>query len=529
MKITKITLEGFRAFDAPFELDLGAGKNLLLHGENGSGKSSIYLALKRFFEERGDDIAKHRNHFSPASRDSRVTIHVKGKDSAGAAFDRDVGWNLGDTHPLCIPTTPTATSLPKDQRQALVDGAHRAGFLDYRAMLRTHLLSGPLPRSSNAAAAHAGIYGAIADGLDSQLFDLVARVILAGTSATIPGGTVARVGELIGNVWDNLPATWHRRNLENANNHANTFNAGFNTKLMDLETKLADFLKYFGNHSLDVKFPPVAIAWDKATRALVGAELKPEITFRGKPVSDHHQFLNEARLSALAICLFLAGVALADNDYANPEHPRFLVLDDALIGLDLQHRLPVLDILKTNTFQHHQVFLFTHDRVWFDLARAHLPEGNGWYHRELQADESTGSLVPKMRQSKADLAVARLHLANGDLKAAAVYARSAFEWKLRKACDHCNIRIAFNPDASKVDANTLWTGIKERQTAAETQRLTDPTVVDFIPRLLINDVDVIRSNVLNKLSHFGSSSLVEPEVQAAIDTLDRLIAHTFVP
>ena len=32
MKITKISLQGFRAFDEPFELDLDGGKNLLLHG-----------------------------------------------------------------------------------------------------------------------------------------------------------------------------------------------------------------------------------------------------------------------------------------------------------------------------------------------------------------------------------------------------------------------------------------------------------------------------------------------------------------
>jgi recombinational DNA repair ATPase RecF len=68
MKITKISLQNFRAFDEPFELDLDGGKNLLLYGENGSGKSSIYIALNRFFEERGNDITKHRNHFAPATR-----------------------------------------------------------------------------------------------------------------------------------------------------------------------------------------------------------------------------------------------------------------------------------------------------------------------------------------------------------------------------------------------------------------------------------------------------------------------------
>ena len=45
MKITKISLQSFRAFDEPFDLDIDGGKNLLLHGENGSGKSSIYCAI----------------------------------------------------------------------------------------------------------------------------------------------------------------------------------------------------------------------------------------------------------------------------------------------------------------------------------------------------------------------------------------------------------------------------------------------------------------------------------------------------
>lgn len=529
MRITKITIEGFRAFDAPFELDLGAGKNLLLHGENGAGKSSIYLALKRFFEQRGDNIATHRNHFSPAARNPNVTIHVKGVDSAGSVFDRDVYWTMEGTHPLCVPATTTPEPLLQEQRQTLVDGAYRAGFLDYRAMLRTHLLSGPLPRSSAAAAAHKAIYGANSDGLERQLFDLVTRVILAGTYVTVSGGGVERIGDLIDKVWKSTPDTWRKGKLEAANYHANRFNAGFNSKLQELQSKLTEFLNYFDNHGLEIEFPAVSLAWDESTRALVGAELKPQVTFRGKVVSDHHQFLNEARLSTIAICLFLSGVALADNDTTNPNLPRYLALDDALVGLDLQHRLPIIEILRSDTFKNHQVFLFTYDRVWFDLARAHLPEGSGWYHRELQADESTGILVPKLKASMSDLKMARHHLAKGDLKASAVYARSAFEWKIRKACNDCHIKIAYNVDASKVDTNNLWTSIIERQSEAEMKRQSDPGQADFISRSLIADVDMIRSTVLNKLSHAGSSSLVAAEVKFAIDTLEKLIAHNFRP
>lgn len=43
--ITQIEIDGFKAFPTNFKLDLGTGKNLLLYGENGSGKSSLYYAL----------------------------------------------------------------------------------------------------------------------------------------------------------------------------------------------------------------------------------------------------------------------------------------------------------------------------------------------------------------------------------------------------------------------------------------------------------------------------------------------------
>ena len=46
--INKIKLENFKAFKEPAELELD-GKNVLIYGENGAGKSSLYQALKIIF------------------------------------------------------------------------------------------------------------------------------------------------------------------------------------------------------------------------------------------------------------------------------------------------------------------------------------------------------------------------------------------------------------------------------------------------------------------------------------------------
>lgn len=61
------------------------------------------------------------------------------------------------------------------------------------------------------------------------------------------------------------------------------------------------------------------------------------------------------------------------------------------------------------------------------IIRGHVREKNGWLHEELLADATTGKLIPRHRSAEGGLQRAKMHLRNGDLKAAAVYARSAFD------------------------------------------------------------------------------------------------------
>ena len=58
--ISKITINGFKAFPKEFNLNLD-GKNLLMYGENGSGKSSIYYALHALLQSQCHDIKKYFN------------------------------------------------------------------------------------------------------------------------------------------------------------------------------------------------------------------------------------------------------------------------------------------------------------------------------------------------------------------------------------------------------------------------------------------------------------------------------------
>ncbi len=53
------------------------------------------------------------------------------------------------------------------------------------------------------------------------------------------------------------------------------------------------------------------------------------------------------------------------------------------------------------------------------------------------------------------------------------------------------------------DAGVRWDGIVARQRQREEQRSKGSVVPDFVPAALEQEVEVMRSTVLNKLSHTG--------------------------
>lgn len=115
-------------------------------------------------------------------------------------------------------------------------------------------------------------------------------------------------------------------------------------------------------------------AYYKRDREIAGRSLTLSVSYRNHALSIPQHFLNEARLSALGLAIYLAG-RLACTPTANATALKLLVLDDVLIGLDHSNRLPMLDVLNTK-FADWQIVLLTHDRNWFDLARSHLPDAN---------------------------------------------------------------------------------------------------------------------------------------------------------
>ena len=106
--------------------------------------------------------------------------------------------------------------------------------------------------------------------------------------------------------------------------------------------------------------------------------------------------------------------------------------------------------------------------------------------------------------------------------ATAVYVRAAFENHIKNVCRDFGVKVHYKPDPKEVKADLLWRGIVDRQ--KERQASGKP---HFIDPALMNEVETVRSTVLNRLSHSGTPSLVPSEVQFALDTVKKLQHHKF--
>ena len=120
------------------------------------------------------------------------------------------------------------------------------------------------------------------------------------------------------------------------------------------------------------------------------------------------------------------------------------------------------------------------------------------------------------------LAKAKGHLDNKDLTAAAVYIRARFETILSRVCQDSGIEIKYKKNPKNISADNLWQGIQSRQRTRVQEGQSD-----FITPQLMQDVEQVRSNILNKLCHSASPSFTDTEVQYAFDIITELSRFDF--
>lgn len=497
-RLSSLTLHNFRAFPGPADAEIRLdGKNLLIYGENGAGKSSIFHALDGLFSlkdrsyRRGKMLAAQQNQFSDLDEND-VSVSVEFDDSYPST------WNT-NSHPADI----------SGVEPLIVNAAYRKAMLDYRSLLDTnyrHL-----------------------DG-EVNLFDAVIQTILRDWPISHSGSEKRLV-----DLWDSIKLFWYSDRHDHGTRvylreGIESFNIGLQEALDAVTPNANELLKALGWGDVTIetlRFPRLSINWNedvRAKRELSGRGIFPQLKFRNSEIDNPHRFLNEARLSGLAIALYLAGRQICAQSTFQ-DTPRLMVLDDVLIGLDQSNRLPVLRLL-TNEFANWQIILLTHDRVWFEMARTHLPDSGDqeWTSLELfEGTEPGGITRPVQRPKNMDVIVDNLTLAKKFLadhydNAAAVHTRMAFEQSLKKFCERKGVPVAFKSNPKDLTTENLMNAIDSW--LGDPKRAVPKATLD--PHLVAARAS--RTVILNPYSHSTPVTLVTAEIQSAIDAVETLDA-----
>ena len=369
--ISKITIDGFKAFPQEFELNLD-GKNLLMYGENGSGKSSIYYALHALLQSQCKD--KCSIYFSTTHPESIVNkytnkpnakVEIKFEGSDVAYSISQAGYNE---------SVPQATSPLRDLNGKCIFINHKflfnvfsfrnSQYIDLFPVFIKDILPFTLTRDQSKYI--------------SELYDeAVAKIKRKGR------------GNRIDDTYKDLIKKFNEETeylIKLINQNAVTTATDiFNNNFRDIgDRKLKISLEYNDNRDdipqpnksywlrLGYRYHPVEIAGRMENKKLSTEleVLQPVITLKVeelqddnvtyKPVPKPQTQFNEAKLTAIALSIRFALLNTVD-----PADGRFLALDDMLISLDMSNRMKVITYLLDKVAPLYKLYVFTHNRLFY--------------------------------------------------------------------------------------------------------------------------------------------------------------------
>lgn len=436
-KIKNVEIENFKFFKNVFSINVDS-KNILLYGENGAGKSSIYWSVYTHFQayaKKQQEAQKYftanhaqnlRNRYAAVDDNSAIRICFdNGKGTTKIVEDSDKCYYANDPEVLRF---MKFTAMSSD----FMNYKFLSSLFDFRNSQDNEVFF----------LFEKEVFPYI--DLDEQLW------FISGEDANTYNA---------GEWWGYLVRTFKSNEIprsqrtnsfdqrtplyKNYQDLLHQFNELLHSKLDMLIAKANVIIKndFHLGAKIILQYKDATFNDRLGNRRFDGELHCPKIYLKASMVSDHlvddsiiehpRSFFNEAKITCMALALRLA---ILDNHPTTNEAPSVLFVDDLLISLDMSFRRKIIEILLTYT-KKFQTFIFTHDRAFYHLVWSEIEimrSQNDWKKYELYMQHENGIPGSFLLEPKKPLEKAKMHLHNFEIPASVNAVRRAAEHELKR-------------------------------------------------------------------------------------------------
>ncbi len=504
-RINSIKFKNFKAFYQEETLKLD-GNHLLVYGENGSGKSSIFWGLYTFLQSSGKNLANTTKYFvhydetQPSTFDSLKNIY--------APIEENAFIELETINERGVKTIHRIDDISSNTNPSIISIANASSdFINYKLLHNfytvTHKQNINLWQVFNRDIFPYFRNSEREPYFKDRIDSFTAGVPRSSGGAKVTGGS---------------RKTIYNQNLQILNDQIALFigqiEQNANTFLKENFNDNKDILKI--NLRYDVPIDYYSIRYDRKTKYSINLILETRQTeaYAWTKIPRPHSFFNEAQLTRIAIAVRIGALLTRVND----REYQILCLDDMLISLDMGNRDKVIQlILNTENkpqlefFDKFQKLIFTHDKTFYNLCKQRINlsgDNKNWHFKEIYLDTDIVPQRPFIDNSTDYFQKAEKYLKSFDYPAAANSLRQGLENLVFNIIpENERYQMIEGVMTSKMLGGTLASlkGILERYN----QDLTT-----------INDLFIYKDHILNPLSHDNIRTQVyKEEIQKVISLI----------
>ncbi|MDM1523075.1 hypothetical protein HX088_07320 [Empedobacter sp. 225-1] len=561
--IEKITFKNFKAFREEQTIDF-KNKNVLIYGNNGAGKSSIFWALYTFLQssiKTQDKIEKYFKFFDNSDDSTYQSLrNIFEPEATHSYIDLTIA---NGTTKLTKRISETDFGTINDSEIKIINAT--SDFINYKLLSNFY-------RDSHK--------------YDVNLWHVFERDIFPYLTHRASGENLF---DRIQRITEDVPRTNKGYPVQNDSGKKNRYESEVQQLNLDIEELISEIQQYANSiikeHFFDNKdVIRVRLDFDKKFHFDLIKErnweedkiAERQSKLRIKLVVEHfnnqtndwifiqrvQSLLNEAQLTRIAIAIRIGALRtrIQDSDC------KILVLDDMLISLDMANRIELTKLIlnKNNKpslrfFDKFQKIILTHNKAFYNTIRNHTNDNYWEYFNLSKKENSTQS--PKLRVDRSHIEKAQKFLSDGEFDSCGNELRKELESILKNYTDPDftkdfsplndrlksayikytqNERLAFeNLFVKKEIELSILEKILEDYNADTTLSEDNKRLLSTIERelktylinqykvqknkdLIFDDLKSILDRILNPASHSSTNPLYEQELEDAIEKIHEI-------